>query len=78
MNRLLLCLVLLVGCTAETKPKPNPEKFPYGWTLVNCSECDGKGKVTYGKDHWIVVNGFSDPGTFECPMCQGEGTLYQR
>lgn len=74
--RLLLCLVLLAGCVAETKPEP--KKFPDGWTLVNCSECDGKGKVTYGKDHWIVVNGLGEPGTFECPICNGEGTLYQR
>ena len=75
MKLLLLSLLLLTGCVAEPKPEP---KFPDGWTLVNCSECDGKGKVTYDKDHWIVVNGLGEVGTYTCPMCNGDGTLYQR
>ena len=42
---------------------------------VKCSECDGAGKVTYGRDHPIVKMGF-DAGTYDCPMCGGSGTLY--
>ena len=72
--RILLCLTFLAGCAAELKTEP---KFPDGWTLVDCSECGGVGKVTYTKDHWIVTKGFGEPGTFQCPICNGDKKLYE-
>ena len=44
---------------------------------VVCSECKGVGTVTYGEDHWIVVNKIDDAGTYPCPMCEGSGKLYE-
>lgn len=69
----LPCIALFacffLGCSSVTKAKPSAIE-------VKCSECDGKGKVTYGPDHPIVKMGF-EQGTFDCPMCDGEGKLYR-
>ena len=72
--RILLCLALFAGCATELKTEP---KFPDGWTLVDCSECNGVGTVTYDANHWIVTNGFGEPGTFQCPICNGDKKLYE-
>ena len=72
--RHILLLFLLSGCSVV----PTPErKFPDGWTLVDCSECKGVGKVTYTKDDWIVKNGHGGLGTFQCPICNGDKKLYE-
>lgn len=58
-----------IGCNATTeKQKPFVE--------INCSECDGKGKVTYDENHPFVKMGF-ESGTFDCPICGGQGKLYE-
>jgi hypothetical protein len=58
---------VFVGCNVSQKPEPPIVE-------VKCSECYGAGKVTYGTDHPIVKMGF-DPGTYDCPICGGSGTL---
>ena len=79
MKKLILLIILacLSGCY-HTPTKKEEAKFPEGWTLVNCSECNGKGNVTYGEDHWMVLNDLCDPGTYTCPICQGDRQLYSR
>lgn len=46
-----------------------------GLTEIKCDECNGYGKVTYGKNHVMVINKFAEPGTYICPMCSGDGKL---
>ena len=75
MKTILFTVFPLVGCSG---PKTIEPKFPDGWTLVDCSECSGVGKVTYDANHWIVTRGFAEPGTFQCPICQGDKQLYER
>jgi DnaJ-class molecular chaperone len=63
-----LFAALFIGCTVQRQMPSIVE--------VKCSECDGRGKVTYGPDHPIVKMGF-DEGTYDCPMCGGSGQLYE-
>lgn len=45
--------------------------------IVKCPNCKGTGKVTYGPDHEIVIRKWAKPGTYECPMCGGDGELIE-
>jgi len=72
--RHLLLLFLLSGCSVAPTPEP---KFPDGWTEVDCSECSGVGTVTYDANHWIVVEGLGEAGTYQCPICNGDKKLYE-
>lgn len=75
MKTLIFLLFLFVSCAS---PKTVEPKFPDGWSLVDCSECIGVGTVTYDANHWIVVQGFSDAGTYQCPICNGDKKLYEK
>jgi DnaJ-class molecular chaperone len=62
---MLVVCMLLFGCNQAS------------YKEVTCSECKGVGTVTYGEDHWIVINKIDDAGTYSCPMCNGSGKLYE-
>jgi DnaJ-class molecular chaperone len=76
-NRQLLvvfCLltVLMTACRAKTEPNHEAD-----WVPVDCSDCNGTGKVVYDKDHWFVVNGIEEPGEYSCGICRGTGKVYK-
>jgi DnaJ-class molecular chaperone len=67
MKYILMFAVMLAGCSAS--------KIEDTWQEEDCSECSGIGQVVYDEDHFFVVNGIEDAGTYQCPMCNGSGKL---
>lgn len=67
---LIIAMALLYGCDRPGSTVPRER-------VVACSECDGKGKVTYSEDNPIVLGGLGKPGTYECPICGGSGELIE-
>ena len=68
-------LLIILGVMVYLKKRP---KVPssYKFTLVDCSNCNGKGTVYYGPDDPVVkLNPKFEGGPFTCPICGGEGTL---
>lgn len=70
MIRLLTIAFLvaaMIGCN------PSPKVDSRGFTEIDCPECNGTGKVTYDG-----TEEFFPAGTYNCPMCGGEGKLWQQ
>lgn len=42
---------------------------------VECSGCDGTGRIVYESDHIFVERGWVKPGAYRCPYCSGSGKL---
>jgi len=71
----IVALVLTIGCVNPIDPH-NPKPIPDDrWVEVDCSECEGIGKVTYDEKHWMVTNKMCEAGTYKCSICQGSGKL---
>lgn len=63
-------LAIVAGCRSAPAPSVND------WAEVECSECNGDGKVIYQADHWLVRNSLAEAGVdYQCSMCQGSGVL---
>jgi hypothetical protein len=61
-------------CLWKNKSKPLDEE-PLKHEEIDCSGCNGTGKVTYGPEHEFVLQGWAEPGTYTCPYCGGSGKL---
>ena len=66
-----MVLVALLAVTFGCNPEPKIDSR--GFTEVDCSECNGTGKVTYDGS-----SEFFPAGTYTCSMCQGEGKLWRQ
>lgn len=70
MIRLLTIAFLVVALTGCAR---SPKVDSRGFTEIDCPECNGTGKVTS-----TDKSPFFPPGTYNCPMCGGEGKLWQQ
>jgi len=74
----LLALFTLSVSVACRKAERVPDQTDRAdWVPVDCSDCNGTGKVVYDKDHWFVVNGIEEPGEYSCGICRGTGKVYK-
>lgn len=55
---------------SEPKPELNPHRKE-----IDCSGCEGKGKIYYGPDHPVIQISKEKPGYYTCPYCGGSGKL---
>lgn len=69
---------MLSVSVACRKPEPILDQTERAdWVPVDCSDCNGTGKVVYDKDHWFVVNRIEEPGEYSCGICRGTGKVYK-
>lgn len=69
---LALIAVSLFSLSLSCRSSQEKSEPPHSnWVLVDCSECDGTGKVFYGPDHIFVAELGYESKEYDCPICNG-------